>query len=207
MNWDNSYDNNYDNNFRILSQPLRLFWNGWESDTLTLQRSGWEVSVSENIERNVMAIALRHKETNMRGFSDFMDFDFYKSRVKSKYDIYQNSQDEYSSMPIIRCRIASDFIINIRNTSIYDFHAIDARPVYNSGRMEGHYLDELAHFKRVDYDSKEIFLEKASMKDILDMALEKQRPQQELIRKKMIRQKEMDIMRDSKLKAHLRLVS
>jgi len=192
MNWDNS---------RILSQPLRLFWRGWESNTFALQRSGWEISAAEDYERQMMGIAFRHKEGGMRGISDYIDYDFFHSRQRSRYD----SVDTDEQTPMFGCNMASDLIIHIRhiNMAKQNFNPIDARPAYSSDM----HLDDFAHFQKIDVNTKEIFLKQASMKDILNMALQKQEPRQEQIRKEMIHRKEMNIMRDSKLKAHLRLVT
>jgi len=194
MNWDKS---------RILSQPIRLFWNGWESSTYALQRCGWEISAAEDIERMRMGIAFRHKEMNIRGMSEMTDFDFFESRHR---DMYQ-STDTNQHAPKFNCKIAMDLIIQIHDASVgvHPFNPVDARPTYAMQNIKATHLDDLAHFKRID--GNDIFLKKASMQDILNMALEKQEPRQEQIRKQMIRREELEVMKGSQLKAHLRLVA
>jgi len=187
------------NNSEILSQPLRLRWMGWESNTYELQNNGWELSANQDIQNNKMTIAIRHKELKVRGLSDYIDFDFF--RQNSYYDTSTTDQ----RYPIFGCRLASDLIIQIHdNTHAYDFNPIDARPMYQ--KIESKSLDNIAHFRTLEKTDNEIYLEPASMNDILNMALARQAPRQEQIRKQMVRRNELEVMRNSQLKANLRLV-
>jgi len=181
----------------ILSQPLRLRWNGWESNTYELQNNGWELSANQDIRSNRMAIAIRHKQLNVRGLSDFVDFNFFR-----RYDSYNAIK-----YPVFGCQLASDLIIQIPNnveTYTQEFNPIDARPMYR--KTESRHLDNFAHFRKIERVENEIYLEPASMDDILNMALDRQAPRQEEIRKEMVRRQELNVMRSSQLKAHLRVV-
>jgi len=187
---------------KIFSQPLRLVWNGWESNTYALQNAGWELSVSEDLERRKMAIAMRHNESGMRGFSDLIDFDFFRH----EYSMYQSTTTN-EHWPTFGCRIGSDIILQIHNQGVsnYDFNPIDAMPMYSTIESMG--IDAFAHFRKLEKTDNEIFLKAASMNDILKMALERQEPKQAQIRKVMVKRKEIDVMRNSRLKANLRLVT
>jgi len=193
------------NNSDILSQPLSLHWMGWESTTFKLQNNGWELSASQDVEQNRMAIAFRHKQMQCRGMSDYMDFDYFSRLGNNLYSVSSTDQ----TYPMFGCRLASDLIIQIQDVNINntcDFNPIDARPMYRTQNMRSHSLDDIAHFRKLEKTDNEIYLEPASMDDILNMALERQAPRQEEIRKKMIHRQELEVMRSSQLKAHLRLV-
>jgi len=66
------------------------------------------------------------------------------------------------------------------------------------------------YFRQSHDDVKQIFLEKASMNDILEIALHKQEPEQERIRKEMVKRQELrDIGRykAANVAAELRLIT
>lgn len=188
------------NNSGILSQPVRLRWLGWESNTFALQEAGWEVSARQNLEYQKMQLAFRHKEMQMHGLSDYLDFDYFQKR-NILYPV-----SDINQMPTFGCNIANNIVIQIQSTPPMSesFNPIDARPIYSE--FESCNLDTIAHFRKIETGENEIFLKRASMDDILNMALSKQEPRQEQIRKEMVRRNEFDVMRKSQLKANLRLV-
>ncbi len=185
----------------ILSQPLRVFWNGWESNTYELQLRGWELSVSEDIARRRMALVMRHNEAQVRGMSESINWDYIK------YSRKEPTMDP-NAYPSLNCRIASDFVV--RSTlplPTEEFIPIDARPMVMERTYESGSLDSFAHFRKLEKPGNEIFLKEASMAQIMEMALSRQEPKQEQIRKQMVRDKEIEVMKNSQLRANLRLVS
>ena len=189
------------NNDRLLSQPIRLFWNGWESNTMKLQERGWELSVQQDIERQEMSIAMRHQQSGMRGLTQSTNWDYWAQMERHRFV-------DPRSLGVFNCQIASDISINCMATHAMDipFEPIDAKPMYGQMEITSKPLDEIAHFRKIEKPSDEIFLRKASMAQIMAMALEKQEPRQEQIRREMVRQNEIEVMRNSKLRANLRLV-
>jgi hypothetical protein len=183
----------------VLSQPVNIRWLGWETDTYRLQDAGWELSAQEDIPRQQMAIAMRHKTANIRGICESINWDYFRR----ERDIYVGR-----SMSTFRANLAMDFIVNYHQAGMTfdDFNPIDARPMYQDINMEKRSLDDLAHFRKLEKAKDEIFLKPASMEEILDMALKQQEPNQEAIRKEMVRKNELEIMRKSQLRANLRLV-
>lgn len=190
---------------RLLSDPIELYFCGWKSDTYTLQDNGWEISVKEDFQCRRMALALRHKASGLRGLSDTLDWDFYRFRMSRDPRYSKNGVRE--RYPIFNCRLASDIIIQHKDIGpdIVEFNPIDARPMFASSVINS--LDDLSHFRKIEVPGNEIFLKNASMQEIMEMALSRQEPAQERIRKQMVRDEELQVMRNSKLKANLRLVS
>lgn len=62
---------------KVISQPLRVMWGGWESTTTRLQQCGWEISVDEQIDRFAFRIAMRHQGFKMYGLSKPVDLDYF----------------------------------------------------------------------------------------------------------------------------------
>ncbi|MCP3924888.1 MAG: hypothetical protein GY714_20100 [Desulfobacterales bacterium] len=180
---------------KILSQPLKIYWAGWETDTFKLQSEGWDISAQQNIKTSSMRLALRYKKASIQGLTSHIDFDYFRHNPEELRRI------------CFTCQLASNFIIQEQpERAAYDFQPIDARPVYTTYNMKN--LEDFAHFKTVDYNTKEVFLKQANMSEILEMALQKQEPNQEKIRQQLIHREKMEsIKRDSQLKAELRLVA
>jgi hypothetical protein len=63
---------------RILSQPVRLNWLGWETDTLRLQQAGWRLSAQQDISWGRMRIAMEHEHAHMGGITGGVDFDYQR---------------------------------------------------------------------------------------------------------------------------------
>ena len=47
-------------NLKVFSEPITLRWDGWETNTHHLQRSGWQLSADQNVRNQTMQIAARH---------------------------------------------------------------------------------------------------------------------------------------------------
>ena len=189
----------------MLSQPVRIYWAGWETDTYRLQAEGWEISAQEDIQRRKMNIALRHADSGMRGFCEGMDWDYFRNMERQQ----QMGMMDSRNLPTFHAQLASDIIVNHPGAMMSEdipYHAIDARPMMQNLNMEGKSVDSFAHFRRIEKPSDEIYLRKASMAEILEMALQKQEPKQEEIRQQMVRDNELKVMRTSQLRANLRLV-
>lgn len=191
------------NNERLVSQPLRLRWMGWEANTYDLQQHGWELSAQEDVSRRAMSIAIRNQRVGFRGLTDSLDWDYW-------YQMERNTgrfQDP-RSLPCFSCHLGSDIIVNHSGVSANDaveFRPIDARPMYKEITKMS--IDDLAHFRPIEKPKDEIFLREASLDEIMKMALSKQEPRQEQIRREIVMQNEINVMNQSKLRANLRLVA
>lgn len=176
----------------ILSKPIKIRWAGWESNTLSLQNAGWEISAQEMIGSYKLRIAIRNTKLRAQGISDEINFDYFEYRDFPYMDVGIMSMD------------LSQNIVVTRPISADIFEAVDARPMYTDNKLT---LDDFAYFKKVNHNVQDIFLKEASMQDILQLALERQEPKQTEIRDKLLKEKEYkDFRRDSNVKAELRLV-
>jgi|7_EtaG_2_1085326.scaffolds.fasta_scaffold27362_2 hypothetical protein len=56
-----SIRNGYHEEWQVLNRPMKVHWDGFVSDTLTLQRRGWSVQVHEDQRAMVTMEALKHQ--------------------------------------------------------------------------------------------------------------------------------------------------
>ncbi|RLB99058.1 MAG: hypothetical protein DRJ15_01545 [Bacteroidetes bacterium] len=188
-------------------EPVRLEWMGWRSDTYELQRSGWEVAESvfdsEYDHSRRHHIRFRHVEGQVVGESNTWNYHPGKYRTHEHY-LY-DMQQRMRGM-VIPCRLAHNIIYRTMEQSPMDFISVDCdmRAAHHYAECEGY---KATYFKPLEHDAKKIFLEKASLDDIMAIALAKQAPEQERIRRKMAdRQERLKYIRPSSLGAELRLV-
>ncbi len=187
------------NNPSIVSMPIQLSWMGWETDTYRLQQNGWMISAQQDVATNRMQISFKHKDVGMYGLTDVDEFDFMNARRNPEMLRHLN----YACKMGANLRISQRLHMNMANECMIP---IDANPQYTT--IEERSLEDFAHFQKVNTDAKAIFLQEASMDDILQLALEKQAPNQEKIRKQLVRRKEMEsIKQKSQLHTELRLVA
>lgn len=57
---------------RLLSRPMGVEWAGWRTDTLTLQRNGWEMAIEFDICYHAYRLLLRHKMMRLYALTDAM---------------------------------------------------------------------------------------------------------------------------------------
>ncbi len=62
---------------RILSRPIAVRWAGWVSDTHTLQKFGWDLSVDEQLHNMSIRLAMQHRGLRVRGMSNNLAYDFF----------------------------------------------------------------------------------------------------------------------------------
>jgi len=184
---------------RLLSRPVEIYWAGWRTTTLDLAKAGWQLSVDQDIRHQRMALAMQleiDKRTFVRGIALSQPFSYY--HMRSEHDSF--------NAPLVDVKL--DFLgnyIQVHTTEPVKLLPADPLPSISYGAI--HSLEDLAHFKTVNPDTNQILLEQASLDDVLSYALQRQAPNQERIRKELVKRKEMEeYRRASDLRAELRLV-
>lgn len=149
---------------RVLSQPMRLHWAGWTTDTHTLQRNGWELSAHQDIPSRQVAIAVRHREWEVKGLSRIADYDFYEAAATSTPSMMARPVDVHLGM-----RMGRDVHVHM---PALDFHAFDAIPrMIHDGRFSR--LEDIAHFAAIP-QAVPVVIPEEDVDQLLARILEKQ---------------------------------
>jgi len=186
---------------RFISAPIELHWMGWKSDTATLARNGWDLAANQDVMDRSMQIAIRNNKYGdpIRGLSQMMDWDYYRHMMEGNFG---------GRVALGQISMAHQISLNCNNFAVDDWSAIDARPSYMEMNQDHRSFDKMMHFQKVHQDTKEIILQRATMDEVLQFALDKQQPRQEEIRKEMIKRKELEQYRqNSQPVAELRLAA
>ncbi len=191
-----------DTDIRFLSDPIDLHWLGWRTDTATLAKFGWDISADQNPVNRTMRIALRKQFNNgmqIQGISELEEFLYVNYQRANNLQIRPQTR-------IMQMELAHNLHVGYNYVHDADWNAVDANPIYTSQRIES--LEDMVHFKKLNQDTKEIILQKASMDDVLKYALDKQLHRQEEIREEMMKRKKMqEYKQNTEVKAELRLVA
>lgn len=152
----------------MLSRPVKVHWAGWESDTLKLQASGWEVSAREDIACRQMELAIRHQGHDMVGLSQRMCFEYF-----------HNDPRYLQALTIPFGMMAKTGTPHIKYHSVmageYDkvpFRPVDCMPSYRSmDRIGG--IEEFAHFAGARA-GQELLVPEEDVNDLLSRILDLQ---------------------------------
>lgn len=185
-----------------MNQPVRLCWAGWETDTFKLQNAGWQISAEQDFHYNGIRIAINHPKADVQGITLIENFDYR--------EVIDGNNLRHAILPVmLRFEIMGKTIhIKQMNSPDVRFGPIDATPHLMTD-YKIHSLEDLAHFQSVGYEKArhEVFLHEANINQILEMALQRQEPEQDRIRKEMLQRKEIDRMKRGRLHTELRLVA
>lgn len=162
---------------RISSAICKVFWAGWESDTLSLQRKGWEISAEQDIASMRFRIAIRNVNYRIYGISKLIPYEEFR-------EVYVGDNPRYQGMtpPIHIQYMASRMEINIMDNDMDKFHPIDALPsvVINKKRKS---LEDFMMFRPIA-KSNEIIVADYEVGQLLDMIKNKQDPKQAELRER-----------------------
>ncbi len=182
---------------RIISPPTKLFWEGWESDTITLARHGWDFSAEQDYERMRYRLAMRNDRLGLVGVTDHHEYGYDPS---DRNLVGRNSPPLDVAIYTDRMRF-----IDTPRVRVEAFDSIDVRPELMATSYE---MRDLVPFRRVNVNAEQIHLEQASLSEILEIALSRQSGKQQEIRERMLRDKRLkDVMPESEVQAELRLVA
>lgn len=177
-------------NFRILNPVLKMHWAGWESDTLTLQRAGWQLSANQDVEMSAIYFAIKHPVLKLYGISD---------RIMREYLYYEQPSayfngKQYPDIPITIRSMASDIQVHTMVDNISNFKPVDAKPVFVD--MEIKSLEDFKIFAPINIPKHKILIDPNDTQRMLARILELQSPKQAEIREK--RNKEIrEFMREN----------
>jgi len=158
---------------RISSPLTKILWAGWESNTLTLQNQGWQLSAEQSMESMNFRFALKHPNFRMYGISQMIPYyDFY--------DVYQR-KDGFSSLPpIIIVHMVSRMEINLYD-DLSKMQPIDALPTFVENEKKD--IEDFMIFRPIG-KSQEIIVSPQEVPELLNMIIKKQSPKQAELREK-----------------------
>ena len=168
----------------LASQPMKLHFAGWETDTYRLQQHGWQLSAVQDPFYPAMQVAFQHPEYRIRGISGKIDH--YEARSFMGPGGPREGF-RYLEAP---AQLATDFVTHTTSVAPFSkFQPIDAEPqIMDMREMMSRNMVFAPNLAR----TQEIIVPEHSVDDLLNMMLDKQAANRaELIRKRVRQQGEL----------------
>lgn len=194
----------------LTSPPLKVRWAGWESDTYTLAKNGWDISVTQGYSANMfnrnLQVAMRSKAFKLYGISHGMDIDYQRVMTEPHY---------WQSIVIEMNGIAHDIPVRqqgIVPAALENMRPIDPIPEY--AYLTPIMLSQCQIFRTFDIQAREILLSEPTLEQVLDYAINLQEPRQKEIRQDILKRRDMadyhndnEEQQKTELRARLMLVA
>lgn len=159
---------------RILSRPLRVRWGGWETTTTKLQQGGWELAVQEDVRSMTMRMTMRHQGFRMYGISEVLrHFDYFR---------YTRTSADLHQIVIEIVHVGSNLIVNLMETNMDGWRAIDAMPQFTRQQVKG--IEDFGFFATPLTRTNELIVDPTKIGEILEQIKAAQLSEQETIRKR-----------------------
>lgn len=171
----------------IQSRPIPVEILGLQSDTLSLQRAGWDFLAHESIESWSVRLMARHRGTGIVAKLEAMD-DFgrllgHYGRGFSGMPAERMFQPEAMPQGFRAVWVASEKYVTIME-DLNGFHPVDMRPQVIELRAGGKPLTEFNLFRSLVPEVREIIVDPTDVQHCLDLILKLQAPQLAEVRKR-----------------------
>jgi hypothetical protein len=171
---------------RLMNQPIKILWAGFETDTLRLQRQGWQLAVEECHSDLTIRIAMKHPMLKLYAVTDKYE------RRGFGFDTYHQDGHMVLNIRYLGPEI-KEYAMPGEHTFL-NFRPINAEPLYEMCRSpEGRSIDDFNLFKPLSKE-KEIVIPNENVTELLERIQKLQKPKQDEIRKR----KSMEIRRFNK---------
>jgi hypothetical protein len=156
-----SYDETHG---RLLSKPVKVYWEGWETDTYTLQQNGWDLSVDQDHMRMYMRMVVRNKRLGFIGQTNNIPMEYVR----------YGDFDQPKHIWQMQCMGRDIRVHEHGPISAYaNFKAIDAKPQLSFEKVTS--LEDLVPFARAPLvRTQALVLPEASVDDLLAEILARQ---------------------------------
>jgi hypothetical protein len=170
----------------LYSLPVRVDFAGFQSDTLTLGRAGWDLSIKQDFDLGLyreIQLAMRHgtRETAL----------YCLSHPVREVEVYQYLQDPrgyhkfFKDIGFTIAYAANDihFQMPIRSAASFRsaFRAFDPRPQERE-EMENVSIKDFSFFKTAQEEPKELIVDPQTVSELLDKIIKTQGPEMAEIR-------------------------
>lgn len=164
---------------RLLSRPLGVYWAGWETTTLALQRNGWDLAVEHDHYRNGYTLLMRHEAMQLHACT-------------SELTLERLPQERWEHVPVFQVRAIARTLqtAHMPRVDFAAFQQIDAEPRFVDHKIQR--VEDFNIFALARSKAEEVLVNKADMTVIehLEAIKRLQEPKQRELRQEMLRGRE-----------------
>lgn len=172
----------YPNNYFLQSAPFKIYWAGFESDTLTLQNNGWNVAVEDRFDylfgMHEVRFILRHEMLDLYCVTYMNTFEFQDLTNLA----FKDSKHLQFRIQVIGKNIHYQTLPEFCFSSIQE---IDCRPSFTEVNYGS--ISDLSIFKTLIKPDSALIVEPEKISELLKKIVEAQAPNQAEIRERIRR--------------------
>ena len=183
---------------RLLSRPVRVLWDGWETDTMRLQQGGWEINAEQDISRHTVRLLMRNQRNQMFALTNEAPLDFFRAHSDPRIV-------EALTFQIVH--MAGHMTIQAMMNPMA-FKPIDAKPQIIMATPKN--IEDFDIFATPLVRTKEIIVAEPSVADLLEQIIAKQDPARKAYFTKKVhegRQPGAEVFAGPRQKFHAQIIS
>jgi hypothetical protein len=169
-------------------------WLGWRGDPVELERAGWEIAQSISQPPTVPGVRASYTMRH-RGIAEGFGTMHLSDQDWRELDEYLHVPRGYSPIQLRIGMKMAGFLSIVSSANVLSWERIDPRATIESA-MYHYNLDQIPVFQTLN-QRPSLILDRLSLDEVLEFAIEKQRPLQDRLRQQRVQQ--------SKLVSELRL--
>lgn len=177
----------------LMSRPIKVWWRGFSSTTLELQRFGWSLAVDFDAHRQEYTLLIKNKEMNLYAISNHLGLPFDLITDPHRIADHENLVRAFEIRHVANSIQVQHLSLNGSN-AFSDAIAINAEPKLMEHTVTR--LEDLNIFRPLVTQSEEILIEQADMSvvELLQKIKDKQSDRQFDLRKKAKRAESEEVI-------------
>lgn len=168
---------------RFSSPIAKVYFEGWESDTTTLQRAGWDISSYEVPPihgRPMIRLALRHEKLRLYALTNGIELTM---DMIHRLHTMDRPDATFLCFEVITMGGEGQMVTVMGEMPKTVFMPVDTFPEYSTGYSRN-YLKDMCIFRTIPTEAPELVVAPEKVHEILDLLLKAQDPKQAEIREK-----------------------
>lgn len=166
---------------RLISEPHRVHWCGFTSNTRDMQQSGWRISVQQDFRHDHIRLAFRHDGAQCSMLTDTIS---YYHMIERHVHTYSRTHTIDGLLDFYVVRAGYDIqVTSYREDKPRPWFAVDALPQMNQTRMQS--LEDFAVFAKAPLTrTQELIVDPNDVNELMSRIIDLQKPEQDRLRQK-----------------------
>jgi hypothetical protein len=148
-------------------------WAGWSSDTLTLQRAGWQFAAQQEKHRGTVRLALRHPQ-GWHGLTNEVNYERVRHMLAGRDGSVFAHDGRLLTFDVV-C-LGSNVQVCASSVPMTGWRAVDMFPASTTAVYEQRSLLDWVPFMPVNHEAEQIVVAPESVGQVLDLLLRCQAP-------------------------------
>ncbi|MHC4616792.1 MAG: hypothetical protein ACYTEQ_03465 [Planctomycetota bacterium] len=176
--------------FDVTSPVFRVSWAGWQSDSVTLQRHGWQIATREDPCYRDLQIIMQQPELGVYAVSS-------KFVAEKRFMVRELGYGSEVPNLVVQVDLAKEVafrsVSREHYLSLANIDTIDAEPRYlDLGEFTDVKLSDVWPFWKLPA-KRQVIVEPANVQQMLNVILEHQSPKQKELREKIRKEKRREV--------------